>query len=83
MRLIDAEEFKKQVAAMCIKNKGDADRAIALIKWIDLQPTAYDVDKVVERLEDARSFREEDTVGYCQYTLTKAIKIVKAGETDD
>ncbi len=54
MRLIDAEEFKKQIAGMAIANNYPADKANKMCELIDCQPTAYDVDKVVERLEKMR-----------------------------
>lgn len=52
MRLIDADEFKKQIAGMAIVNNYSADKANKLCELIDNQPIAYDVDKVVERLEE-------------------------------
>ena len=51
MRLIDAEEFKKQIAGMTIINNYPTEKANALCELIDAQPTAYDVDTVVEQLE--------------------------------
>lgn len=52
MRLIDAEEFKKQIAGMAIVNNYPADKANKMCELIDCQPTAYDVDKVVEEMQD-------------------------------
>ncbi len=52
MRLIDADEFKKQIAGMAIVNNYPADKANKMCELIDCQLTAYDVDKVVERLEE-------------------------------
>lgn len=52
MRLIDAEEFKKQIAGMAIVNNYPADKANKMCELIDCQPTAYDVDKVIKQLED-------------------------------
>ena len=49
--------------------------------------TAYDIDKVVEQLEELREW--EDVDGKAYYTMSekqvinKAIKIVKAGGIDD
>ena len=54
MRLIDADEFKKQIAGMSIVNNYPADKANKMCELIDCQKTAYDVDKVVERLEKMR-----------------------------
>lgn len=55
MRLIDADEFKKQIAGMVIVNNYSADKANKLCELIDCQPTAYDVDKVVEWLEQIKT----------------------------
>lgn len=43
MRLIDAEEFKRQIVGMTIVNDYPPRKAIALCELIDKQPTAYDV----------------------------------------
>lgn len=60
MRLIDADEFKKQIAGRAIINNYNADKANKMCELIDHQPTAYDVDKVVEQLE-AESKRWKDS----------------------
>lgn len=52
MRLIDAEEFKRQIAGMAIVSDYPPRKANALCELIDKQPTAYDVDKVVKELEE-------------------------------
>lgn len=54
MRLIDADEFKKQIAGMSIVNNYPADKANKMCELIDCQPTAYDIDRVVKRLEELR-----------------------------
>lgn len=58
----------------------------ALIDRIEAQPTAYDVDKVVEQLEDRKSLMletlkisEADIDRGRIYGMDKAIEIVKAG----
>ena len=51
MRLIDADEFKKQIAGMAIVNNYAADKANKMCELIEQQPTAYDMDKVVEWLK--------------------------------
>ena len=58
MRLIDAEKLKQQITAVTVINGYDAAFANKLCKIIDSQPTAYDVDKVVEGLEEMVSFEE-------------------------
>ena len=54
MRLIDADKFKQKIAATTIKNNLVVSKCNAVCDLIDSQPTAYDVDKVVERLEKRR-----------------------------
>lgn len=52
MRLIDADELKIYVAAAVLDgNKEHKDRGSALFRAIDSMPTAYDVDKSVDRLK--------------------------------
>lgn len=52
MRLIDADAFKKQIAGMAIINNYPPDKANKMCELIDAQPTAYDVDEVVQQLEE-------------------------------
>ena len=59
MRLIDAELFKKQVAAMAIKNGYAPEKANALCKLIDNQPTAYDIEKVVEEIKEFATRKDD------------------------
>lgn len=61
MGLIDADAFKKQVAGMAILNNYPANKANALCELIDAQPTAYNMDKVVEQLEERTTFLKECT----------------------
>ena len=86
MRLIDADTFKKQIAGMTIANNYPVNKASALCDLIDAQPTAYDLDKVVEQLEE-----ERENVGFVKATteasayirgINDAIKIVKGGGID-
>lgn len=57
------------------------------IPWVDAQPTAYDVEKVVEELESKRDHRElindyGDVIGVLNIDtikIDKAIDIVKRG----
>ena len=91
MRLIDADDFFER-----IKNDTDlcAEMEIygekALKKYLDLQPTAYDMDKVIEELEIERktanntynSFNMDVDLGRV-FGLEKAIEIVKQGFRKD
>ena len=91
MRLIDADALK-EYCMRAIKSDDDFRRVslATLASVIDAQPTAYDVDKVVEKLEkrrmDAlRHLRENKGTefGYaseCVYNaLNEAVEIVKGG----
>ena len=50
-----------------------------LIKVIRNQPTAYDIDKVVEQLEE---FRDEMKMFGCDGLLSDLIEVVKGGGVD-
>lgn len=52
MRLIDADEFKKQIAGMAITNNYPTDKANKMCELIDCQPTA----KIVEQLEKCKDY---------------------------
>lgn len=82
MRLIDVDAFKRQIAGMTIANSYSVNKANALCELIDAQPIAFDLDKVVEQLEDYSDADEaEGTIPVIE--LTKAIEIVKGGGVDD
>ena len=88
MRLIDADKIKQSVTNEMLKAELNSPIYCTLecvIVDIDNQPTAYDVDKVVEQLERNRQNIEliystdqgydyEDAVGI---DINKAIEIVK------
>ena len=81
MRLIEADEFKRQIAGMAIVNGYSAQKANKMCELIDKQPTAYDVDKVVEYLEQLRDrFNKKDFA--IRGIIEKAIEIVKEGYVD-
>lgn len=81
MRIIDADKFKKQIAGMAIVNGYSAQKVNKMCELIDEQPTAYDVDAVVEQLKTDSSVRLYGSGNSNNYLipLEKAIKIVKAG----
>lgn len=95
-RLIDAEEFKKQIAGIVIANNYSPEKANALCELIDKQPTAYDPDKVVEQLEKKiqthkhvieyekknGTITEEFQQRKAVEVLENAIQIVKGGGVD-
>lgn len=78
MRLIDADASKKQIAGMTIANNYPANKASALCDLMDAQPTAYDVDKVVEQL-DAYITK---LVGRNSALYQTVMQIVKGGGVD-
>lgn len=58
-------------------NAGHKSRADFLIKTLKNMPTAYDVDKVVERLEVNSMFAQADDEPFVM--LDDAVEIVKSG----
>mgnify|MGYP005972538253 FL=1 len=96
MRLIDADELKKELYQqwfmdILLTQRNSEDMFFALAQKIDEQPTAYNVDKVVEQLREQQEkletdiFARESDNWYGQYCngihegIDKAIEIVKAG----
>lgn len=56
MRPIDADDFMERMECdtdLCAEMEQDGLKALK--KYLDLQPTAYDVDKIVEQLEEERN----------------------------
>lgn len=78
MRLIDADASKKQIAGMTIANNYPANKASALCDLMDAQPTAYDPDKVVERLDTYIT----KMVGRNSALYQTVMQIVKGGGVD-
>lgn len=89
MRLIDADELKKNYTASFVNAFG-MEEAEMFVGVINQMPTAYDIDKVVEQLEDANATddfiqaingkecnKREKIV--CGVALEYAIEIVKGG----
>lgn len=71
MRLIDADEFKKQIAGMAIINNYPPDKANKMCELIDSQKTAYDANEVVERI------KRLSVANYVE--KGKVLEIVKSG----
>lgn len=83
MRLIDAHELKKELYPewlidILLTQRYSEDILYALAQKIDEQPTAYDVDKVVEQLEELEGRYNSVDFGI-KGIICKAIEIVKAG----
>lgn len=96
MRLIDADtllqdlenDFSKVNKEKLSENDYLVIRTahIALSKFIKKQPTAYDLDEVLERLEDEKSHMSllDDELEIYKSAIDDAIEIVKAvGMTSD
>ena len=90
MRLIDADKLIEELKSsqLCIaglrEHKSFLGQTMTryekfIIRTIEEQPTAFDVDKVVEELEE-ESILAEKKVVVC---LDDAIEIVKAGGRDE
>ena len=84
MRLIDADALIKNLSYLYTKNHIPIDmRAKEILTIIKEQPTAYDVDKVVERLE-LHSFELGTNSLPAHYVrLNDAIEIVNQGGVSD
>lgn len=98
MGLIDADELKKELYQqwfmdILLTQRNSEDMFYALAQKIDEQPTAYDVDKVVEQLEKLKGLVPvnrvlDDIVNDKPKELgmliayEKAIEIVKGGGVD-
>lgn len=83
MRMIDADELKTQLYESIMVNEDmDCLDFLRVESLIDAQPTAYDVDKVVERLEELEERYNSVDFGI-KGIICKAIEIVKAGGRDE
>ena len=98
MRFIDADSIR--VCGKYIKTNEKFEPYIMiddLVKLIDEQPTAYDIDKVVEELEKIKGLAcRGKSCSECEYTsdcfegeqsqkvaIDKAIEIIKQGDVSD
>lgn len=79
MRLIDADALKKDLKSVTLSN-GTLVNTNAVLYLLEEYQTAYDVDKVVEQLEE---YREEMEQFKCGGMLSDMIEVVKAGGVDD
>ena len=90
-RLIDAETLKQELYQqwfmdILLTQPSSEDLFYALAQKIDQQPTAYDTDKVVEKLENERKFWEnayDSNLGKEKArSYEHAIEIVKGSGVD-
>lgn len=77
MRLIDPDALKKDLEAVTLSN-GTLLNTNTVLLLLDKYPTAYDVDKVVERLEELEGRYNSVDFGI-KGIIFKAIEIVKGG----
>lgn len=83
MRLIDADEFIKKFKYASADTEEQKIMCMTVRRMINEQPTAYDVDTVVNQLE-LHSFSLGITELPAFYVrLNDAIKIVKGGGVDE
>lgn len=96
-RLIDADLLKKDITKWLKPSKPDeadmidvADAIVSTMMEIDEQPTAFDVDKVVEQLKELKMryyltiANTGDADKDCAYknianTIDRAVEIIKGG----
>ena len=81
MGLIDADTLKKDLESVTLSN-GTLLSTNTVLLLLDKYPTAYDVDKVVEQLEEISKEYNSGVLlhGKPEENLTdEAIEIVKAG----
>nr|DAI75190.1 MAG TPA: hypothetical protein [Caudoviricetes sp.] len=89
MRLIDPDKLYEDLANNLSSIMGDGSDGEAIDTYVTIgdiihdtfnaQPTAYDPDKIVEKLEE---YREEMEQFGCGGMLTDMIEIVKGGGAD-
>ena len=75
MRLIDEEKLMEDIQKTITEKSSTID-------WMNMiyrQPTAYDLDDVVEQLEE---FRDEMKMFGCDGLLSDLIEVVKGGGAD-
>ena len=81
MRLIDADKLNFS------EQHYNKSQMKAILDFVDVQPTAYNPDKVVEQLEDygneeTRYYKNTPYEKCIEECIGKAIKIVKGGGVD-
>lgn len=78
MRLIDVDALKKDLESVTLSN-GTLVNTNAVLLLLDKYPTAYDVDKLVEQLEETKAYMLYENMNADVKWIDKAIEIVKAG----
>ena len=89
MRLIDADYFKKQIAAATLKNNIELNKGLALMELVDAQSTAYDVNKVVEQIKArkicGKCLNNGNATAVCAEfcDIGKELEIIKSGGLEE
>lgn len=87
MRLIDADKLKEQFRQLKGEESLAGMFAEEMVKMVEEQPTAYDLDKVVEDLEELRDGNydfdccpyKETNISCDKCRMIRAIDLVKRG----
>ncbi len=86
MRLIDADKLIEQLEKVKEECSSlvDISHIVGFQAAIDIQPTVYDTDKVVEQLENLKTINVDIGFGTLANTLRKEVvlDIVKGGGVD-
>jgi hypothetical protein len=90
MKLTDADKLKEELSQqwfmdILFTQRNSEDMFYTLAQKIDEQPTAYDVDKVVEQLKTdslVKLYGSGNSDNY-RIPVKRAIEIVKAGGIDE
>ena len=71
--------------ALCPKlQKGEYCNNCIVKAWLNNQPTAYDPDNIVEKLETLRKECEDPLEDYCpNYFIDRAVDLVKGGGVNE
>lgn len=93
MRLIDADKLEKAIRDYADEvgcNRGEYELANGILKSLSVvknQPTAYDVEKVVVRMEQAKYSQDDATddndILNFNCGVDECIEILKAGGADE
>lgn len=81
MRLIDADNLKKDLESITLSN-GTLLNTNTVLLLLDKYPTTYDVNKVVSELQDKSFERYGNMGGELVINLDDAVDIVKRGGMD-
>lgn len=78
MRLIDVDTLKKDLKSVTLSN-GTLLNTNTVLLLLDKYPAAYDVDRVVEQLEETKAYMLYENMNADVKWIDKVIEIVKAG----